>query len=107
MRRTAVINKIRGFLLERYFDGANRVRLAEIPAFAPNGEETRPHPLEEVGVMLKVLSEPAATAVAPAFHWAAPGKTAWSYVGILRASAGRGITRLIERHTIFVARRSG
>jgi integrase len=49
-----------------YFDGANPVKLAEIPAFAPNGAETKPYSLEEIGAMLKVLSEPAATAVATA-----------------------------------------
>jgi integrase len=49
-----------------YFDGANPVKLAEIPAFARNGAETKPYSLEEIGTMLKVLSEPAATAVATA-----------------------------------------
>jgi integrase len=49
-----------------YFDGANPVKLAEIPAFAPNGAETKPYSLEEIGTMLKVLSEPSATAVATA-----------------------------------------
>lgn len=49
-----------------YFDGANPVKLAEIPAFAPNGAETKPYSLEEIGAMLKVLSEPSATAVATA-----------------------------------------
>jgi integrase len=49
-----------------YFDGANPVKLAEIPAFAPNGAETKPYSLEEIAAMLKVLSEPAATAVATA-----------------------------------------
>ena len=49
-----------------YFDGANPVKLAEIPAFAPNGAETKPYSLEEIAVMLKVLSEPSVTAVATA-----------------------------------------
>jgi len=49
-----------------YFDGANPVKLAEIPAFARNGAETKPYSLEEVATMLKVLSEPSATAVATA-----------------------------------------
>ena len=49
-----------------YFDGANPVKLAEIPAFAPNGAETKTYSLEEIGAMLKVLSEPSATAVATA-----------------------------------------
>jgi hypothetical protein len=47
-----------------YFDGANPVKLAE-PAFAPNGTK-KPYSLEEIGAMLKVLSEPSATAVATA-----------------------------------------
>lgn len=49
-----------------YFDGANPVKLAEVPAFAPNGNDTKPYSLEEVGTMLEVLSEPSATAVATA-----------------------------------------
>ena len=49
-----------------YFDGANPVKLAEIPAFAPNGAETNPYSLEEIVSMLKDLSEPSATAVATA-----------------------------------------
>ena len=49
-----------------YFDGANPVKLAEIPAFAPNGAETKPYSLEEIAAMLRVLSEPSATAVATA-----------------------------------------
>ena len=49
-----------------YFDGANPVKLAEVPAFAPNGAETKPYSLEEIGTMLKVLTEPSATAVATA-----------------------------------------
>jgi len=50
----------------RGFDGANPVKLAEVPAFAPNGAETKPYSLEEIGAMLKVLTEPSATAVATA-----------------------------------------
>jgi integrase len=49
-----------------YFDGANPVKLAEVPAFAPSGGETKPYSLEEIVGMLKVLSEPSATAVATA-----------------------------------------
>jgi hypothetical protein len=29
-----------------YFDGANPVKLAEVPAFAPNAAETKPYSLE-------------------------------------------------------------
>jgi hypothetical protein len=49
-----------------HFDGANPVKLAEVPAFAPNGAETKPYTLEEIAAMLNVLSEPSATAVATA-----------------------------------------
>ena len=42
------------------------MKLAEIPAFALSGAETRPYSLEEIAAMLKVLSEPSATAVATA-----------------------------------------
>ena|SRR5258708_305720 len=42
------------------------VKLAEVPAFAPNGADAKPYSLEEVSAMLKVLSEPSATAVATA-----------------------------------------
>jgi len=49
-----------------YFDGANPVKLAEVPAFAPNGAETKPYSLEEIVAMLNVLSEPSATIVATA-----------------------------------------
>ncbi len=49
-----------------YFDGANPVKLAEIPAFAPVAAETKPYSLEEIAAMLRVLPEPAATAVATA-----------------------------------------
>jgi hypothetical protein len=45
-----------------YFDGSNPVKLAEIPAFAPNGMETKPYSLEEIVAMLKVLPELPATA---------------------------------------------
>ena len=51
-----------------YFDGANPVKLAEIPSFAPNGMETKAYSLEEIGAMLMVLSEPAATIVATAAY---------------------------------------
>ena len=49
-----------------YFDGASPVKLAEIPAFALNGAETKPYSLEEIAAMLRVLPEPSATAVATA-----------------------------------------
>jgi integrase len=49
-----------------YFDGANPVKLAEVPAFAPNGAEAKPYSREKIAAMLKVLSEPSATAVATA-----------------------------------------
>jgi len=49
-----------------YFDGSNPVKLAEIPAFAPNGMETKPYSIEEIVAMLKVLPELPATAVATA-----------------------------------------
>jgi integrase len=49
-----------------YFDGANPVKLAEVPAFAPRGAETKPYSLEDVGAMLKILPEPSATSVAMA-----------------------------------------
>jgi integrase len=49
-----------------YCDGADPVKLAEVPALAPNGAETKPHMLEEIAAMLKVLSEPSATALATA-----------------------------------------
>jgi integrase len=42
------------------------VKLAEIPAFAPNGAETKPYSLEEVAAMLSVLAEPSAIVVATA-----------------------------------------
>jgi hypothetical protein len=87
-----------------YFDGANPVKLAEIPAFAPNGADTQPYSLEEVGTMLKVLSEPFSNSGGDcSLHGAAPGRTTWSHLGILRPSAGRGITWLAERDTICVA----
>jgi integrase len=46
-----------------YFDRANPVKLAEIPAFAPKGREGRAYTPEEVGEMLRVLPEPAAIVV--------------------------------------------
>jgi integrase len=51
-----------------YFDAANPVKLAEIPSFAPNGKETKAYSLEEIGAMLRVLSEPAATVIATAAY---------------------------------------
>lgn len=51
-----------------YFDGANPVRLAEIPAFAPAGQEGRAYTLEEIGQMLNVLTELAATVVETAAY---------------------------------------
>jgi integrase len=50
----------------RHCKRANPVKLAEVPAFAPNSAETKPYSLEEIVAMLKVLSEPSATAVATA-----------------------------------------
>jgi hypothetical protein len=85
-----------------YFDGANPVKLAEVPAFAPNGAETKPYSLEEIGAMLKVLTEPDSRCDC-CFHGAPLGRTEGTKVGILRAHSGRGITRLAERHTICVA----
>lgn len=51
-----------------YFDSTrgNPVQLAAIPAKAPQGSEGVAYSLAEVSVMLKVLPEPAATAVATA-----------------------------------------
>jgi integrase len=51
-----------------YFDGANPVTLVEIPAFAPAGREGRAYTLEEIGQMLNVLPELAATVVATAAY---------------------------------------
>jgi integrase len=51
-----------------YFDGVNPVTLAEIPAFAPKGKEGRAYSLEDIGLMLTVLPEPAATVVATAAY---------------------------------------
>jgi integrase len=45
---------------------ANPVKLAEIPAFAASGTETKPYSLEEMAAMPNVLPEPSATAVATA-----------------------------------------
>ncbi len=42
------------------------MKLAEVPAFAPNGAETKPYSLEEIVAMLNVLSEPSVTVVATA-----------------------------------------
>jgi integrase len=68
-RQVHAIHKITQFrhaAQQGYFDGANPVKLAEVPAFAPTGTETSIYSLEEIGAMLKVLSEPSATAVATA-----------------------------------------
>jgi hypothetical protein len=55
--------------------GANPAKLAEAPAFAPNDAETKPYSLEEIVVMLNVLSEPSATAAATAdFTGLCPGE---------------------------------
>jgi len=51
-----------------YFDGANPVRLAEIPAFAPAGQEGRAYTLEEIGQMLNILPQLAATVVETAAY---------------------------------------
>jgi integrase len=51
-----------------YFDGINPVTLAEIPAFAPKGKAGRAYSLAEIGLMLSVLPEPAATVVATAAY---------------------------------------
>ena len=89
---------------QAYFDGANPVKLAEIPAFAPNGAETMPNSLEEIVAMLRVLSEPSATAVASAaFTGLRLGELLGSHMGILRARAGRGVTGLAKRYSIRVA----
>jgi hypothetical protein len=37
-----------------YFDTANPVKLAEIPAFAASGKETKPYALEEIAAMLQL-----------------------------------------------------
>jgi integrase len=51
-----------------YFDGVNPVTLAEIPAFAPKGNEGQAYSLEEIGKMLRILPEPSATVVAAAAY---------------------------------------
>jgi integrase len=51
-----------------YFDEANPAKLAEIPAFAPRAKEGRAYSLEDVGQMLRILPEPAATIVAMAAY---------------------------------------
>jgi len=51
-----------------FYDGANPVRLAEIPAFAPAGHEGQAYTLEEIGQMLNVLPELAATVVETAAY---------------------------------------
>jgi len=47
---------------------ANPVTLTAIPASAPNGAEGRAYSLEEIGRMLSVLSDPAATIIATAAY---------------------------------------
>jgi len=47
-------------------DGKNPVKLAEIPAFAPSGQEGRAYSLEEIVQMIRILPEPASTVVATA-----------------------------------------
>jgi len=47
---------------------ANPVTLAAIPASAPSGAEGRAYTLEEIGRMLSVLSDPAATIIATAAY---------------------------------------
>jgi len=49
-----------------FFDGPIQSSSPRSQLFAPNGAETKPYSLEEIGTMLKVLSEPSATAVATA-----------------------------------------
>jgi len=49
-----------------YLDGANPVKLAEVPAFAPATADPQAYSLGEIGTMLKVLPEPSSTAVATA-----------------------------------------
>jgi len=51
-----------------YFDGANPVKLAEIPAFAPNAAEGHAYSLEEIGRMLRLLPLRASAAIATAAY---------------------------------------
>ena len=51
-----------------FFDGANPVKLAEIPAFAPNGADGRAYGLEEIVQMLRVLGGVAAAVIATAAY---------------------------------------
>jgi integrase len=51
-----------------YFDAVNPVTLSEIPAFAPKGKEGGAYSLEDIGLMLQVLPEPAVTVVATAAY---------------------------------------
>lgn len=90
-----------------YFDGPNPVRLAEIPAFAPNGAETKPYSLEEIRSMLKVLPEPSATAVATAaFTGMRLGELrglTWESYEIARDRESLGwlnVTRSVWRNTV-------
>ena len=51
-----------------FFNRANPVELAEIPAFAPREKEGGAYSLEEIYLMLRILPEPAATVVATAAY---------------------------------------
>lgn len=90
-----------------YFEGANPVKLAEIPAFAPNGAETKPYSLEEIRAMLKVLPEPSATAVAAAaFTGLRLGELrglTWESYEVARDKESLGwlnVTRSVWRNTV-------
>jgi hypothetical protein len=75
-----------------YFDGANPLKLAEVPAFAPNGAETKPYSLEEIGSDAKGSHGAVGDGRCDCcFHGAPLGRTAWSHVGILRARPGWGV----------------
>jgi integrase len=51
-----------------YFNHANPVELAEIPAFAPREKEGGAYSLEEIYLMLRILPEPAASVVTTAAY---------------------------------------
>jgi integrase len=53
---------------QAFFNRANPVELAEIPAFAPREKEGGAYELEEINLMLNILPEPAATVVATAAY---------------------------------------
>ena len=53
---------------EGFFNRANPVELAEIPAFAPRAKEGGAYSLEEIYLMLRILPEPAARVVATAAY---------------------------------------